>query len=174
MSHPRKLLSAWLDGELSGPRADDLRRHLASCPRCRRELRALRGLAGLLAGSERALPGEPEPSARLLRRLEAAVAATPPRLPPGPADARELAGARGLALAALLALVLLAGGLGAGWYVGARVPAALAADVADVAADGSDAADGAGAAAWPDGAVLAEGETLGGAYQELLAMEVEP
>ena len=67
-----------------------------------------------------------------------------------------------LALAALLTVVLLGGALSAGWYAGERWRLSAAAR--------PEAVPGTG---WPDTGLPAEGDTLGGAYRQLLAMEVE-
>jgi anti-sigma factor RsiW len=65
-AHVQELLSAFLEGELDGERAKDVREHLASCPDCAALLEALT-LTGDALG---AIP-EIDPSPALLRKLYA-------------------------------------------------------------------------------------------------------
>lgn len=66
VTHAEDLLSAYLEGELDGPRKAEVEAHLASCPECALLLEAMRDARGALAS----LP-EIEPSPDLLRRLYA-------------------------------------------------------------------------------------------------------
>jgi anti-sigma factor RsiW len=69
--HPRgRRLSSYLDGGLSGRRAETVTRHVATCPACARELRALRTIRSALASQQ-----EAEPRPGWLRRMQEQVAA---------------------------------------------------------------------------------------------------
>jgi anti-sigma factor RsiW len=67
VTHPSPDLTALVDGALPPERAEELRRHLRSCPACAAEERRLGEAVALL----RALPAAPEPSPLFGARLEA-------------------------------------------------------------------------------------------------------
>ena len=68
--HPTEALSAFLDGELSGPEAVELERHLAECAACTALLGDLRRLSEASRAEE--LPPMPgDLSGRIMERLEA-------------------------------------------------------------------------------------------------------
>ncbi len=96
-----QLLSAYLDGELSGPEAAALQEHLMDCPACRQayeDLRATKGLLGQLPLAEP--PAEFWAAVRERARPRPGVAARPRRRMP-------MLGRR-LAWAAAVAFVILA------------------------------------------------------------------
>lgn len=64
-----RLLSAWIDGELSPPGAGALSAHLAACPGCSRRAEELREVGRLLAELPRLEPPEPV-AGRVRDRLE--------------------------------------------------------------------------------------------------------
>jgi anti-sigma factor RsiW len=63
-------LSSYIDGGLSGRRAERVARHVETCPACARELAALRTIKSALASQQ-----EVEPRPRWLRRVQEQVAA---------------------------------------------------------------------------------------------------
>lgn len=75
MSHPTIELTALLDGALPPERADEVRRHLATCLTCAAQEQRLRGALALLG----ALPPAPEPSPFFATRLEARLRQEPAR-----------------------------------------------------------------------------------------------
>ncbi|HEX4823677.1 MAG TPA: anti-sigma factor [Candidatus Polarisedimenticolaceae bacterium] len=69
--HPRDLLSAYLDGELTATDRADVDAHLAACSECREHLLSLRALTAALHGES--VPGVPEDLETLIgRRIDAA------------------------------------------------------------------------------------------------------
>ena len=70
MKHPTDDLTALADGALSPERADEVRRHLAGCERCRALHARIAGAVAALSG----LPPPPEPSPWFAVRLEARLA----------------------------------------------------------------------------------------------------
>jgi hypothetical protein len=66
-------LTAYIDGELEGPNAEQLGLHLESCPPCKAEYKELRHAAGLVVAHTRQL----EPSPELWNNLRARVAEMP-------------------------------------------------------------------------------------------------
>jgi len=107
-------LDALVDGELPAPERDALERHLASCPRCRRELEALLVLRTLVTSSAAESPVPPELVARVRRDLDQARAlAAPPSARPW----------RPRALQAALVLAGLSLGFAAGrWSISPEPP----------------------------------------------------
>jgi anti-sigma factor RsiW len=67
VTHPSPDLTALLDGALPPERAEELRRHLRSCPTCAAEELRIREAVALLRG----LPAAPGPSPYFTARLEA-------------------------------------------------------------------------------------------------------
>ena len=99
-----ELISAYLDGELSGEEAQAVREHISSCPSCREEHACLRATKSLLARApRRAMPPElvAQIESRLARPLWKQVLDR--ILPPMPV----LVPAGAFAAAALLAVVWL-------------------------------------------------------------------
>jgi anti-sigma factor RsiW len=60
----KKRLGALLDGQMNGPAADELTRHVESCASCQRELETLRGVESFLRGAL-VPPGVPGFAARV-------------------------------------------------------------------------------------------------------------
>ena len=77
MSHLGNQLSALVDGELSAEESDRVHAHLARCPECRDEARALRALKKRVHDLDDATPGDAL-TARLIRIAEPG-APVPPR-----------------------------------------------------------------------------------------------
>ena len=77
MSHLGNRLSALVDGELSAEESDRVHAHLARCPECRDETRALRALKKRIHDLDDATPGDAL-TARLIRIAEPG-APVPPR-----------------------------------------------------------------------------------------------
>jgi anti-sigma factor RsiW len=76
----RELLAAYADGGLDGRERDDVAAHVAKCPDCAEEVRALRDL---LAETRRLVAPPPRDEAfwiDLARDIRVAVAETPPRV----------------------------------------------------------------------------------------------
>ena len=97
-----ELISAYLDGELSGEEAGAVQEHISSCPVCREEHASLRTAKSLLARApRRAMPPElvAQIEGRLMRPLWRQV--LDKLLPPGPV----MVPAGAFAAAALLAMV---------------------------------------------------------------------
>ena len=67
-------LTAYLDGEISGTAAEQIRRHLEECPPCQDELQALRGAAAFVESHAR----EVDPVPEIWNNLRARIAAMPP------------------------------------------------------------------------------------------------
>jgi anti-sigma factor RsiW len=85
MSHLGELITAFLDGELTGAERDRVTGHLAGCARCRADTAELRELKNTLA----ALSGTPsDPAAGLTRRLLAVPDGATHADLPAPADLR--------------------------------------------------------------------------------------
>src|SRR5688572_15877922 len=76
MRHSDQLIRRYLDGELTPAAAEDLRDHLASCPRCRNQLAAIQQLDARLRSLDQLTP-PPDFAAR----VRAQVAALPPQRP---------------------------------------------------------------------------------------------
>jgi len=72
-SEVKRLLPAWLDGELAPARRDEVAKHLAACVVCRAEMAALRSDRQALVSAR--VPG---PSSFLLTRVMAEVKRTRP------------------------------------------------------------------------------------------------
>jgi anti-sigma factor RsiW len=63
-------MSAYLDNDLAGRARARLERHVADCPECRRILRTLRRMLGLLGEAAAQPAGEaPDITAAVIRRL---------------------------------------------------------------------------------------------------------
>jgi anti-sigma factor RsiW len=77
VSHPREDLTAYLDGVLPPPRAEEIARHLAGCEACAAEVARTRAALAALC----ALPPPPEPSPFFGARLEAKLAGARERRP---------------------------------------------------------------------------------------------
>jgi anti-sigma factor RsiW len=116
MSCSRKLLSAYLDGELYPGEEERLREHLRHCPRCRRELQEMRLLAELLFQWDEQQAAGPVPSDLCLHRLEQGITAE--------TRAAQAHGAASKAPARLWKVAgvaaMLAGLVLAGWLAGTR------------------------------------------------------
>lgn len=102
-SEVKRLIPAWLDGELAPARRDTVAKHLAGCVVCRAEMAALRADRQALVSSR-----TPEPSPFLVTRVMAEVRRTRPArvLLPSPA------------LRAAAAVLAVFAGLGAGVLIG--------------------------------------------------------
>lgn len=126
-SEVKRLMTAWLDGELEPARRDAVARHLAACVVCRTEMAALQADRQVLASSR-----TPEPSPFLLTRVMAEVRRTRPARVWLPVPVLRIAAAVLLVTASLGTGILVGRGLaGSGraddtvWSAGYTEPVAV-------------------------------------------------
>jgi anti-sigma factor RsiW len=163
---PRKRLSSFLDGELSGEQAERLREHLARCPACRRELGRLQAVAKLLVRWDERAAGGLELAPPYLECLGARLAELPAAGPGGWAQPGYAGLLKTAGIAALLAMALAAAAF-TGWLAGTRIRPALPEGAPGLAANGDSLPGASSLAETPEG-------SIGNAYVQMLAWEGPP